>query len=234
MADYRPYDIELNGERWLIERLTAGDPSVLFDVGANRAEWSRIAHRILPRATIHAFEIVPETFAILKANVLESNNIVANPFGLADRDGEIEIHSGGGGSPHSSIVPDFVGRIESTRRCRVMTGDSYMRERNIERIDLLKMDVEGSEHLVLAGLQNAIGRGAIDVVQFEYGRINIITHFLLYDFYRLLEGAGYAVGQLNPTSVEFKPYSVYMETWWPPNWIGVRRDRPDIIEMLRA
>jgi hypothetical protein len=48
-------------------------------------------------------------------------------------------------------------------------------------IDLLKLDTEGAEHLVLRGFDGALARGRIAAVQFEYGRVNAVTGFLLRD-----------------------------------------------------
>jgi hypothetical protein len=48
-------------------------------------------------------------------------------------------------------------------------------------IDLLKPDSEGAEHLVLRGFDGALARGRTADVQFEYGRVNAVTGFLLRD-----------------------------------------------------
>ena len=230
MAD--PYKIEENGELWLLQRLTPMQPSIVFDVGANIGDWTRYAHGLFPRAEIHAFEISPETTWILKQRIGTLDRVVINDCGMADRSGEIVVYCGKGGSVHSSILGDFVPDVEVVANCRVVSGDDYMRANAIGHVDILKIDVESADHLVLAGFRVAMQAGAIDVIQFEYGRGSIITHFLLYDFYKLLEGLGYVVGQLNPTDIEFKPYTIYMENWHPPNWVAVRRERTDIIQML--
>ena len=48
-------------------------------------------------------------------------------------------------------------------------------------IDLLKPDTEGAEHLVLRGFDGALARSRTAAVQFEYGRVNAVTGFLLRD-----------------------------------------------------
>jgi hypothetical protein len=63
--------------------------------------------------------------------------------------------------------------------------------------------------------------------------VNIITHFLLRDFYELLEGRAYAVGKLFPDHVDFRPYVLEDEDFLGPNYIAVRKMRPDIIAALR-
>lgn len=62
------------------------------DVGANIGDWSTMALKLYPQAKIHAFEIVPQTFAILKNNIQANNTrIVLNNFGLLDGQQTIDI-----------------------------------------------------------------------------------------------------------------------------------------------
>ena len=78
-VDNFEYDVELNGERFVLERL---DPEVVFDVGANVGQWALMASAACPRAQIHCFEIVPDTFEKLKA--VTRPNVTLNNFGLSD------------------------------------------------------------------------------------------------------------------------------------------------------
>ena len=84
-------DLDVNGERWLLERTAPLGFTTLFDVGANAGEWTRCALRCHPRATVHAFEIVPATFAAFTRNVADCANVVANAFGLSDTEGNVEV-----------------------------------------------------------------------------------------------------------------------------------------------
>ena len=64
-----------------------------------------------------------------------------------------------------------------------MRGDDYADGHGITHIDFLKVDAEGADHLVLRGFERLLRAGRIDVVQFEYARFALTTHFLLADFY---------------------------------------------------
>src|SRR5579862_3422185 len=63
------FDMALNGERNVLERLRGFDIPVFLDVGANHGEWTKLVLAICPEAEIHAFEIAPRTFAILRQEV---------------------------------------------------------------------------------------------------------------------------------------------------------------------
>jgi hypothetical protein len=85
---------------------------------------------------------------------------------------------------------------------------------------------------VLRGFEETMGRDAIDIIQFEYGRVNIVTHFLLRDFYEYLEPRGYVIGKIYPGYVDFRPYSVDFEDFRGPNYLAVLKSKPAYIQPL--
>ncbi len=95
-----------------------------------------------------------------------------------------------------------------------------MAERNIAKIDLLKIDTEGAEHLVLRGFGDNLSPDRIPVIQFEYGLINISAKFLLRDFYAFFEARGYQVGKLMPAGVRFRSYQFEDEDFIGPNYVA--------------
>ncbi len=51
------------------------------------------------------------------------------------------------------------------------TVDDYLRLRGIDRVDLLKTDVEGGDALVLRGAEDALRSGKVAAVIFEYSHM---------------------------------------------------------------
>lgn len=227
-----PYDWRSNGENWLLNQLARFRPSVVFDVGANVGDWSMLARNALPESQLHSFEIVESTYSVLRERLAGNAGVVLNNFGLSDKSGTITMHLYDGTSELTSHVAYPHGRYREVI-CPVRRGDEYMQERGIERIDFLKIDVEGAEHLVLHGFGAMLEGGQIDVIQFEYGKVNIITHFLLRDFYEFFESRGYLVGKLFPDFVDFRPYELEDEDFLGPNYVAVRKTRTDIVDALR-
>jgi hypothetical protein len=126
--------------------------------------------------------------------------------------------------PHPLPSVSIVGR---TRR-----GDDYAREAGIERIDFLKIDVEGMEERVLRGFSGMFDRQAIDVVQFEYGRVNILNRFLLRDAYEFFTACGFVVGKIYPSYVDFRDYALGDEDFLGPNFLACRAARSDYLHAL--
>ena len=237
------YDIHVNGEAALLARLRPFAPRLLIDAGANVGGWSLAACAALPDATIHAFEIAESTAVQLEANIAAlGGRVIANRLGLSDRAGEIMIYASPESSTATSTRRDAIAigaadhKIETIVElpASVITGDAYLAEAGITHVDMLKIDVEGAEEAVLRGFEGAFIRGAIDLVQFEYGAISIATRFLLADFYAFFEERGFVLGKLLPEGVDFRPYEHGDEDFQGPNYIACRRERADLIAALRG
>lgn len=225
------YNPILNGERWLLARLAPFAPKVLFDVGANHGKWSAIAATYHPQASIHAFEIVPATRAKLEAAVGDAANVTIHPFGLADRDGDIDVYHRLNFDQTSSIIKDDDAPCELLT-VPVRRGEAVIAELGVSEIDVLKIDVEGAEMMVLEGFDNVISANKVNIIQFEYGRSSISTRILLQDYYKFFSDRGMSIGKLFPEGVEFLEYSPLHENFLGPNYIACRADRPDLIEAL--
>lgn len=225
------HGIGRNGEALVLRRLAPFAPAVLFDVGANVGAWTLEARTAIPQAAVHAFEIFPDTFERLAAAVEGAAGISLNPFGLLDRDGTAQVHHDPGVDSvfYSTLADGWTGR---SRPCPVLRGDTYMARHGIERIDFLKIDVEGAESGVLAGFAGALERGAVTAIQFEYGPAALSSRFLLKDFYTLLRGAGFAVGRLYTGGVMFKEYAIADESFVNANFVACLESRPDLIDAL--
>jgi hypothetical protein len=68
----------------------------------------------------------------------------------------------------------------------VVTFDEYASNREINCVDLLKIDVEGNEYKVLCGAMNFIKENRIKNIQFEFGAGNITARVFFHDFWTLL------------------------------------------------
>ena len=137
--------------------------NIVFDVGASSGLFSLIAGVVNPKLTIHAFEPVPETFEFLANNIAVNNlqNIVPVLACATDYDGSITVYPNL--SPalpfQASTTPGYQGH--STPReitARSLTLDSYASSNKLDKIDLMKIDAEASDHTVLEGSKGIVAR----------------------------------------------------------------------------
>lgn len=216
-----------NGEAAILKRLADSVPPVVFDVGANVGDWTRLATALLTSATVHAFEPVPATYAVCVRSLEDLHDrVVLNDFGLSNQRGAQAMFVDPTRSTVASMISPPGADATSVVNCSFLTGDEYCAMRSVDSIDFLKIDAEGADHLVLAGFAGMIERRAVRVIQFEHGPWAFTTHSLLFDKYSLLETNGYIVGRLFPNGVEFRPFTRGIEDFRLANYVAVRSDDP--------
>jgi FkbM family methyltransferase len=189
------YDAIDNGERHLLAELRRNLPDgvpYLFDVGANVGNYTAMLLENFgdAMAKIHAFEPSSLAFRRLEQRYRDSQHVVLNNFGLADRDGTAVLYSDREGSEMSSLTERRLSHhgieVNQTEDVSLRTLEGYAKEKNVDRIYLLKIDVEGHELDVLKGAGELLGSGRIENIAFEFGGADIDSRVFIQDFYYLL------------------------------------------------
>lgn len=230
------YDFHKNGEKELLSKLSALDFKVIFDVGCNVGEWSQTAVRYFPAARIHCFELSEGTFKTLSVN-LKGPNFVLNNMGMGDKDAVVEYKDYGENSKVNTLLVDATyhdRKIEfHIKRSTIRSGDSYCREKSIDQIDFLKIDVEGADHLVLEGFADLLQKKAVRVIQFEYGYTHGDARFLMRDFHRFFERHGYTVGRVQKGGIAFEGWNYKQNDFRSgPNYVAIRSDDAEMALLL--
>ena len=154
------------------------EASTILDIGANTGVYSLIAKSMNPDALVYAFEPVNRVFVRLKENI-ELNNFDIIPFELAVSNacGSATIFDTLSDHIYSVTVnknlasPDVL--VEETE-ITTISLNSFVERYGIEKVDLLKIDVETHEPEVLEGfsryLQLYKPTILIEVLNDEIGR----------------------------------------------------------------
>ncbi len=126
---------------------------VVLDIGANIGWYTLTAASIARAGRCHAFEPSAVVFSRLERNCALNalSNVSLNCLALGDRAGAVTLHTFTGlGHGHSSI--SSLGKKDySISQVTMIPLDQYISEQGVQRIDLIKMDVEGAEMAVLDG-----------------------------------------------------------------------------------
>jgi|TARA_B110000259_G_scaffold90249_1_gene104791 FkbM family methyltransferase len=135
---------------------------VFIDIGANIGYYSILAGKFNPNIRVIAFE--PSEGAMIYAceNVRINNLediIKIEPLALFNKTGELDFYNVT--NPKFSTIYNLSGEHNLTesknklKYAKVKTNgiklDTYLKDVDLERIDLLKIDTEGSEYLILEG-----------------------------------------------------------------------------------
>jgi len=225
-TQYARYEFNQHGEDWILHILQ-DKLNMIFDVGSNIGEWTKMAREFNPLSEIHTFEIIPETYKKLIKNLQGYHNIIPNGFGLANFTGSLDMQFRPDCDTICSYLPTLEMENSSWIKGLVFKGDDYVKSRRINYIDYLKIDVEGSEQLVLEGFENTLNEGKVGIIQFEHSEISVLANFLILDAYNLLKPLGYHLGRLCKGWVEFKEYSLKDEEFRSPDFIAVHDSKMD-------
>jgi FkbM family methyltransferase len=204
-----------NGEHRFLASLarransTRGDGKyIVFDLGANEGDFTAELLKQFANVEVHCFEPNPRTFRRLQARFGGDGRVILNELAVGDAEGTLTLYdySGSAGSEHASLLKetfeDVYASKTQTDTVRVITVDTYLAERGVSRVDFFKVDVEGLEQSVFAGMRGLIESGKLGTMQFEFNAHNAITGLTLYrigkifprhDIYRLLPNGAYAI-----------------------------------------
>jgi FkbM family methyltransferase len=139
-------------------------PEVIVDLGSNVGISVLYFADRFPNARIIAVEADPDTFRLLEANTSRLSQVTCVHAAITDHDGEVPLYSGAE-SWGASTMP---APEHSTRHVvPSLTLDRLAEQHGVERIDLLKMDIEGAEAAVI---RSAPALGAAGTVVFEFHR----------------------------------------------------------------
>jgi FkbM family methyltransferase len=160
-------------QEYLRHGLTLEGVSCVFDVGANIGVFTLFAKAKNPRAVIHAFEPIQDTYDVLRRNVelhrlteVYTHNIALGSQAASQRTFTYYPNMAGSTTATPAIkktqrqlmeegagkaLTDFFFESE-TRIAPVRTLSSFLDEQPIPAIGFLKIDVEGDELAVLQGI----------------------------------------------------------------------------------
>jgi FkbM family methyltransferase len=145
-------------ERIIRDHVRAG--GVTLDIGANMGWTARLmSHLVGAHGTVHAFEPIPSAYDNLLLNVERAalKNIVVYPLAASDRCGTTQLFlSSRDVTALATMRPPNISKAGVAHEVDVVTIDSLLDR--FPRVSFVKIDVEGAEFRVLAGMEQLIAR----------------------------------------------------------------------------
>ena len=161
---------------------------VVFDIGCFRGVFTRNILELIDRKKIkfYLFDINKNTKKYI-SNLISSRNISYNEVALSDKNGTAEYnYNSFFESSGSSLSPLFRNDakwissrkfllkilLQSTKnyvkyRVPTLTLDTFVKKKRIKSIDLLKVDIDGSEYKFLQGAKTTLKENKIKVILIE-------------------------------------------------------------------
>ena len=147
------------------------EPGMHFlDVGAHVGQYTLFASPLVgQQGGVHCFEAEIDNYDCLKRNIdsNELKNVTATNVAVADEQGELTLYLGDSSNlgtnslspPHNSTGRSYV--VPS------ITLDLWCEQHELNRVDVVKVDIEGAEFKMLKGANNLLSRETAPVFLME-------------------------------------------------------------------
>ncbi len=197
LGDWVQYWMFMEGayEKHLVDFLKPHvNGKIFFDVGANVGSYTLSLARSAAR--IYAFEASPSNAEILRSFVAPSglntieviNNAVSSQAGNS-----IQIYSSPDTGGNNSTFHDFG---EGGETVSTVTLDQFVAEHSIDRVGVIKVDVEGAELAVFQGAREVLRTGRPVLLVEFHALVAKQANWHLAELYDLLVGHRYNVYEL--------------------------------------
>lgn len=131
---------------------------VFLDIGAHVGLYALpAACRVGEQGRVVAFEPHPSNRALLEENLSRNDvtNVTVVPAAVSDRPGQLELQVSSFNTGDHRLYRQGSSRAK-TVSTDVVSVDAWLESSGIDRIDLIKMDVQGAEASVLEGMRRTL------------------------------------------------------------------------------
>ena len=182
-----------------------GEDSIIFDIGSNLGSFIRFISSNNKNKNLSFYSFEPVSNLIDFQNKLElpdKHKLISNNVAITTKKSPVKFFESTVSS-QSTIHKETmkIGKTKQEYEVEAISIDKYCHERNIENIDLLKIDTEGNDFDVLVSAKNLIENNKIKLIKIELNNNEKnfldICEFLFKNKYEL-------IGMLNHTYVDNK------------------------------
>jgi FkbM family methyltransferase len=132
------------------------EDSVVWDIGANSGLLSYHIAREFPCRELHLFEPNPRMSRLAAEAIAVFPKAVIHAIGLSNREGEFTLTIPLGHTTMATLEPDATHRSGTSCTISCRTGDALVSDSGFKPPSIVKIDTEGHEPAVIAGLAKTI------------------------------------------------------------------------------
>jgi FkbM family methyltransferase len=194
--------------RWIRTDLALTHATTVVDAGANHGDFARAASVCFPEATVFLFEPLPDLQPLLRRRAEHyAPRWIFEPVALGAEAGSMPMHTSAGDDAIGSLTgfSEAYHRMNPTAGAgrtidvRVDALANFCARRDVQQIDLLKVDVEGFEFEVMRGAEDMLPRINAIIIEVSLVRQADGGSRRLIDMLDLLVNAGFALVDVKPS-----------------------------------
>lgn len=207
-----------------IERNKNLYPCVVIDAGANCGDWTKA---LLSKTKVDKLIMIEPSKAHTDSlqqiqSTISSSEIIIEQVAIGSEEGWCNLYYDTEKSGLASLYKRDLTHINhemcQVEKVKIMTLNQLFNKYNLEKIDFLKLDLEGHELQALIGVSSLLKHHKIIALSFEFGGCNIDSRTYFKDFWNLLAiEFGYKLYRILPNKylLALDKYSEELEifTW---------------------
>jgi FkbM family methyltransferase len=169
--------------------LLLGDNPVIFDVGANIGQTAIEYNKIFDNPKLYCFEPFANSFDILSETTRINSETKSFKIAISNSTGKALLPSSD--ESQSYVRKEWVESLGSVS-VDTITLDDFTKQQNIDKINILKMDIQGSELKALQGGGGLLQNHQIDIIYTEVLFVNLYDGQCFFcDIQNFLQDFGY-------------------------------------------
>lgn len=157
----------------VMKKLIPIDNPLIFDVGAYIGTETKKYLNNFKCPKIYSFEPYSMSFAELKKNLCDMDNVKAINAAVCDKNGEAVLNVGDftptnsllkGDNRADSYWGEQIVSLNRQEKVKTVTIDSFCLMNDVDKIDILKLDVQGNELAALKGADQMLSTGRVQMI----------------------------------------------------------------------
>ena len=155
-------------EKEIISRVASHENPLVFDIGSNIGEYSKLVSKTLKNKNliVHSFEPIEKLLNTqkIKYGILEKQNVA-----VSDISGQVKFFERNISSTSSIFVHDYIDQNNIKRDYNVQQIEisEYILNNNIFSIDIVKIDTEGNDLNILENICKVLNEVEIKIFKIE-------------------------------------------------------------------
>jgi FkbM family methyltransferase len=137
----------------------------IFDIGANIGLYTTKASKLVGlEGQVHSFEPDQKNYQILQSKTKEQKNLKINNVALSNENGQHDLFIDAINPGNHSFSKENLYKNQVSISVPTTTLDEYVEKNKLEKVDVIKIDVQGAEYLVFSGARKTLSKFPVTII----------------------------------------------------------------------
>jgi FkbM family methyltransferase len=209
--------------KYVMNILNKNKDLIIIDAGGGFGNYSALINKITQNTEIHIFEPLLNNYNFIKKRFIRNRNITVIKAAVSNKNMTKKIFYNAKKTELASLYNrSFLvskSKIKYSDLVKTIRLDEYIKKTVKKKIDLIKLDVEGSEFNCIMSLSKIIKD--INFIQFEFGGCNADSRIFFRDFWVFFKKKDFSMFKISPFGlIQIFDYNDGYENFLTTNYLA--------------